>query len=317
VKKIKKNPLPAETKGVLGPSVGYVDLLDHYTTEHLKREDEKGRDKTPIRPSAAGYCTRELYYALMEFHGKASYKKELREPAVHRLLNLGHSIEWHLIKQFELLSTLVDIRYKQQVLSFKYMDVPANPSMSQWLEGSLDLVFWNDKWKCVADVKSKGGGHDFRARKSRWDSYTDKLLAMKTVEPIAVKSIDKETGQPRAADSFWVEDLEAFLEELDDPFFAANFLQLNMYACSDFLRQRGIDHGAIIQYHKADSKLREVRFRPSLKLYTATLNKFQTALDAAAMETASAAPQDHAQGSYKCRYCPYKAECWGKKGNKK
>lgn len=298
---------------LLGPECGYIDLLDHATTEHLTREEEKGRDKTPIRPSAAGKCTRELFYELMEFHGKAKFAKEIKEPSVHRLLSLGHSIEWHLIKQFDLISDLFQVRYKQQVLSFKYLESKHDPKLNQWLEGSLDLVFWSDKYKCVADVKSKGGGWDFKARKSRWDSYTDKLLGMKSVEPITVKKVDKETGAPLAADSFWVEDLRAFLTELEDPFFASNFLQLNLYANSEFLKERGIDHGAIIQYHKADSKLREVRFKPSAEIYEETVGKFQNAIDAVATDNDSLATRDFAEGSFKCRYCPFQKECWGKK----
>jgi hypothetical protein len=196
---------------ILGPQVGYVDLLNHQTTELLKREAANGGyNKTPIRPSAAGKCTRELFYELMEFHGQAKYEKELKTPSVHRLLNLGHSIEWHVVKQFELLKEFFEIRYKQQVLSFKYLEAKSHPEYSQWLEGSLDLVFWSDRFKCVADVKSKGGGWDFKARKSKWDSTTDQLVNMSTVQ--VIHQDDTGNGKFAPPQSFWVEDLEAFIE---------------------------------------------------------------------------------------------------------
>lgn len=284
---------------VLGPEVGYIDLLNHETTELLKREEEGKSKYTPIRPSASGKCTRELYYQLMEYHGYAKYPKELKKPDTHRLLNLGHSIEYHLVKQFELLADFFAIRYKQQVLSFKYFKAK-NPKHSQWLEGSLDLVFWSEKYKCVADVKSKGGGWDFKARKSRWDSTSDKLQAMSTVKPLS-------------DNAYWVENLEDFLDELDDPFFAANFTQLNMYANSEFLKERGIDHGAIIQYHKQDSKLREVRFKPSKALYEKTLKKFGKVIEAVDTGNEALATRDYAADSFKCRYCDFRKTCWSKK----
>jgi hypothetical protein len=284
-------------KGLLGPDVGYIDILDHNTTKHLEKEAAgEGKKYTPIRPSASGKCTRELFYELMEFHGKAKYAKELKTPATHRLLNLGHSIESHILRQFELISEFFDIKYRQQVLSFAYLESKQDPKMSQWLEGSLDLVFWSDKYKCVADIKSKKDKWS-AGYKSQWDETSDKLARMGSVQVISDQA-------------YWVEDLEAFLLELNDPFFASNFLQLNLYANSSFLKERGVDHGAIIQYNKADSRLREVRFKPSRKLYEQTVGKFQNALDAAAVGDAAKAPQDYMLGSIKCAFCSYKKECW-------
>lgn len=284
---------------ILGPALGYTDMLDEATTAKALKELSK-RDKSPIRPSASGQCTRELYHGLMEFHGKASYPKEVLEPSKYRIFSLGHSIEYHLIKEFALLKDSLDIRYKQQTLSFEWLEAKANPKMSQWLEGSLDLVFWSEKYKCVADVKSKGDYYDFKARKDKWAADNDKLGRMASVEKISKTA-------------FWVEDLAAFLEELKDPFFEANFLQLNLYANSQFLKERGIDHASIIQYAKKNSLLREIRFKPSREVYEKVIKKFQTALDAAAEGDPTKAPQDHEQGSPKCNYCPYKLACWGAK----
>lgn len=292
-------------KNLLGPPCGYVDLLDHATTEKLEKDKAEGKDfqKTPVRPSAAGYCTRELFYSLMQFHGKAKYETPVNEPNVHRLLNLGHSIESHIIRQFELLSDLFDIRYKQQVLSFKYIESKQDKKMSQWVEGSLDLVLWSPKWKCVVDIKSKKDKWN-QGFKSDWDSQSDKLRKMASVKTISDTS-------------FWVEDLDAFLAELNDPFFEANFRQLNLYAGSDFLKERGVDHGAIIQYNKNDSRLREIRFKPSPKLYKATLAKFDTAIAAAAKGDAEAAPRDYVLGSIKCAFCKFNKECWGEASDPK
>jgi hypothetical protein len=289
---------------VLGPSKGYIDLLNEATTAKSTADKAQGKDfqKTPIRPSASGACTRELFYQLMQFHGKAKYETEVDAPETTRLFALGHSIESHIIRQFEVLKDVFEIRYKQQVLSFAYLEAKQDPKMSQWLEGSLDLVFWSEKYKCVADVKSKKDKFS-QFYKTAWDEYSEKLATMKTVTVIH----NDDEGAPT---SFWVEDLEAFLDELNDPFFAANFLQLNLYANSDFLKERGIDHGAILQYSKNDSRLREVRFKPSAALAQKVIGKFQTALDAAAADDESLAPRDYVLGSIKCAFCKYKAECW-------
>lgn len=282
---------------LLGPQTGYSDLLNHYTTEKLRADDASGKNyqKTPIRPSAAGKCTRELYYELMQYSGKAKYPSEPMTPDVHRLLNLGHSVEYHLLKQFELISELFEIRYKQQVLSFAYLPAK-DPKLAQWLEGSLDMVFWSPKFKCVADVKSKKDKFS-SWHKTGWDEYGEKLKAMKSIQTIS------ETA-------FWVEDLEAFLAELNDPFFEANFLQLNLYANSEFLKERGVDHGAIIQYCKNDSRIREVRFKPSRALYEKTVARFQNVITAVDEGKPELAPREHTLGSFKCAFCKFKNECW-------
>jgi len=281
---------------ILGPPVGYIDLLDEATTKHLEKEAAGPSKYTPIRPSSSGKCTRELFYELMEYKGYAKYPKELRDPESHRLLNLGHSVEYHVIKQLELLKDQFDIRYKQQVLSFAYLKSDKDPSLNQWLEGSLDLVFWSDKYKCVADVKSKKDRFS-QSYASAWDQMSARLREMSTVVPIS-------------ENAFWVDDLPKFLDELNDAFFEANFLQLNLYACSSFLRERGVDHGAVLQYGKNDSRLREVRFRPSMELYEKTIRKFQTVVDAVAARDENLAPRDYVLGSMKCAFCPFAQECW-------
>jgi hypothetical protein len=293
---------------ILGPSVGYVDLLNHATTEMLKKEKADGKDfqKSPIRPSAAGACTRELFYQLMQYSGRAKYQTEIHEPETHRLLNLGHSIESHIVRQFELLSEFFEIRYKQQVLSFSYLEAKNDKKLSQWLEGSLDLVFWSEKFKCVADIKSKKDKFSSFHR-TNWDEMTGKLSNMKSVE--IIEGLDP--SKPNVA--FWVENLDDFLKELNDPFFEANFLQLNLYANSDFLKERGVNHGAIIQYCKNDSRLREIRFKPSKALYDKTVKKFQNVITAVDEGKPEIATKDYVLGSIKCAFCKFSSECWGEK----
>lgn len=281
---------------VLGPAVGYVDLLDHETTEAIKRERTEGNSyqKTPIRPSAAGKCTRELYYDTMQFQGKAKYDTEVQTPALTRLFALGHSVEWSLIGQIKRYLKAFEVKYSQQVLDFGPISA-TDPKLRQRLEGSIDLCLISDEYKCVIDIKSK---KDRFAGKGRtgWDITTSDLSKMDSVKVIS--------GQ-----AFWVEDLEAFLLELDDAFFAANFLQLNLYANAEFIKERGIDHAAIIQYGKNDSRIREVRFKPHRGLYDKTVAKFQTAVTAVDTANEALATRDFKVGSMKCAYCPFNAVC--------
>jgi hypothetical protein len=274
---------------ILGPEVGYTDLLDFHTSNKLAKESDAGRKYTPLRPSAAGKCTRELSYEYMEFRGKASYPKEGMKPSVHRLLNLGHSIEYNILNQFKEVEGF-ELKYAQQVLSF----FPLNEK--EWVEGSLDRCFYVGEHKAVIDIKSKGDKYS-SWNKSRWDDDNEKLENLKSVERVT------ET-------MFWVDDLDAFIGELDDPFLASNFYQLNMYASAQFLQERGVNHAAIIQYNKNDSRIREIRFRPSATVYEATRSKFllvsRTIDGGGSPEDVS---RDYALGSIKCAFCSFKKEC--------
>ncbi len=281
-----------------GPPVGYVDLLNYECTENQKKDQAEGRgfNKTPIRPSSAGECSRSLYYQSMSFHKKASFPGEIKDPNVVRLLDLGNPIEHHVIRQFQQHLKMVQVKYRQQVLDFGPIEAVNDKSLSQRLEGSLDFCLVSDEWKCVIDVKSKKDKFS-SYRGTKWDEETDKLGKMSSVTKLT------ET-------SFWVENLTAFLMELNDAFFEANFTQLNMYAMSSFIRERGIDHAAIIQYSKNDSRLREIRFKPSQEVYDRTVNKFKNVIKAVDTNDISLAPKDHLLGSMKCAFCPFAKECW-------
>jgi len=153
---------------ILGPPAGYIEMLDHLTTERIKTDAAKPSKYMPLRPSSSGKCTRELAYELMEFRGKVSYEKKLREPAVDRLLKLGHTIETHLFWQFQDAFKRADkdmqIRYKQQSLSFFKL-----PDTGELIEGNIDGVFLSPKFGVLVDSKSKKDKFS-RFFKTDWDA---------------------------------------------------------------------------------------------------------------------------------------------------
>lgn len=285
------------TVNIKGPPVGYVDILEEATETAIAdgKAFNAQSSSSPIRPSSAGKCTRELYYELMEFQGKAKYNKLPMAAKEHRIFNLGYSVENHILKHFTDYVKLYNVKYRQQVVGIQQIK-NKDGTLNQWLEGSIDLCFWSEKWKCVADIKSKKDKFS-ASYASQWDELSNKLSTMQTVSKISDSA-------------FWVEDLEPFLSELNDPFFESNFLQVNLYLHSKFLQERGADHGAIIQYNKNDSRLREIRFNPSLATYDRTLRKFETALDAANESNPDMAPRDYSLGAVKCAFCKFKGECW-------
>ena len=164
-------------------------------------------------------------------------------------------------------------------------------------------MFNNGQHKILADVKSKKDKFS-STHKSKWDEDDAKYSSMKSLR-ILGKS------------SYYADDLEAFLEELNDDFFAANFLQLNLYCNSSFARERSISTGAILQYNKNDSRLREVRFRPSKALFDKVEAKFRAAAAAAEAGDPMIAKQSALPGSMKCSFCSYNKICRPGVDNKK
>jgi hypothetical protein len=248
---------------ILGPSVGYTDLLDHSITEKLKEDKEKiksgERRSNPLRPSSAGKCSRALACELMTYRGHAYYDKPIYEPSVHRLLDLGHAIEFHALRQFRLVKVF-EQRYKQQVVSLFEIE-RGDPSLSKEIvEGSCDYVLYNEHYKCIGDVKSKKERFSY-AYRSSWDEDIEKIAAMKTVTPITETAL-------------WINDLEAFLEELGEDFMASNFYQLNLYANTEFMQSRGIDHAMLYYYSKNTSRHFELRFKPCVKTFQKIKDKF-------------------------------------------
>ena len=274
---------------------GLIDSLDARIKEKLEREALEPKKWMPLRPSAAGSCTRKLTFEMMEYMGKATYKKPLFTPPVYRLLELGSSIEYHVIKLLGMIEG-VEIKYKQQCLSYGRLTSTVNPKISYMIEGSIDLCIVTKDSKIVADIKSK---KDYAAGpfKTNWGETTKKLKAMKTVEAVSDRH-------------FRVADLPAFLKELSDPFFEANFRQLNFYAfMGNWLADRGFKEAAIVQYNKNTSEMRQITFKPSLDVFNETERRFQSALDGAVLGDPLTIKRDYEKGHVVCRYCPFEKVC--------
>jgi hypothetical protein len=296
----QSDPGPIEkekpTIKVLGPKQGYVEILNFYTQQKLDEEAKGPRRYNPLRPSSAGKSARELAYEYMEYKGYATYESEPIDAELDRLFKLGQSIEKDLIYQFKEAFKRADgeleLRYTQQVLSFFTLHDGTR------IEGSCDLVIIPKSKRfggCVADAKSKKDKFS-AAFKTNWEETKDKLSNMQTVQVFG-------------DESYWVEDLPAFLEELNDYFFAQNFLQLNMYFFDEdkFLRSRGVDHAAIFQYNKNDSRVREIRFKPSQELYEYVKNKFQmVAKIVDETKDPTQVPREHTLGSPAVAFSKYR-----------
>lgn len=282
---------------ILGPEVSYCDLLDHEIIEKIKKDDWTA--KFPLRPSAAGYCSRRLAFDLAQYKGIAKYEKELMEPNVWRLLNLGHSVEYSALKNLELLPGF-SLRYKQQMVSIFRLDSLIEGQQGPLIEGAMDVVLWNDQYKALLDVKSAKDGFS-AAFKTRWDETLSKFDQMKSLVKIG-----------GSTNGWYADDVEAFIDELNGDFLVDNIYQLNLYACSDFLRERGIDHSVIYKYCKNDSRHYEIRFRPSMALFEKTRQKFSL-IQKTIHETSDPmqVPRDSFLGSFRCAFCPYKKQCWG------
>lgn len=278
---------------VLGPEMGYTDLLDDAIIEKIKKESDEVRN--PLRPSSAGYCARRLAYELTEASGYEKYEKELRNPTTYRLLNLGHSIEYSALQNLKLLPGF-QMRYKQQVVScFKLEDLE-DGRKGPLIEGSTDVVLWSDKYKCVLDVKSAKDGFS-QAFKTRWDETLDKYNRMPSLV--------------RIGEAAWYADnLEAFIADLHGDFLVDNLYQLNLYACSQFLRERGVDHAVIYKYGKNDSRHFEIRFRPSMELFKAVEAKFNNIFKMVHSRQPEKVIKESFLGSARCAFCPYAKICW-------
>lgn len=275
-----------------GPKTGFTDLIDEAL---LKVESEKNTNYFPLRPSAAGYCSRRLAYDLMQYRGHAVYEKEVRRPDTLRLLNLGSSIEWHSIKNFDLIREVDEtfkVKYKQQsVVLFRLRDT------NELVEGSIDLALVGLDCGGIADVKSKGDKFS-KAFKTAWDESIEAFRNFKTLVQLS-------------STAFYAPDLDALLEELKDPFFADNFHQVNSYLCTQWAKDHGFNFGLIYRYNKNSSEHLEIRFSPSDKLAKAFQDKCNKVNAAVEAQDPESVPKDYMLGSSRCAFCPYAKECWG------
>lgn len=278
---------------IVGPEVGYTDLLDYEIQEKQKEKRDK---RNPLRPSSAGSCARRLSYELAEYRGLREFDHEKRSPATWRLLELGHSVEFSALRNFQLLK-VVEQRYKQQVLTFFEIPRIDTALQREVVEGSCDVVLWSKRYRCVADIKSKGDKFS-HAFKTKWDEDTERFSQSKSLIRLS------ETA-------FFAPDLIKFIDELGDDFLADNFYQLNLYACSDFMRDRGVDHAFIYQYNKNDSRHREIRFKPDQRAFDRVRRKFEHVARAVDEGHPENVERSFALGSIRCGLCAYKHECWG------
>lgn len=290
----------------VGPDFAYTDALNQLMADAAQKSHDDGTayQKMPLRPSSAGKCERELAFELNEYRGNARYEREVPSPDLQRIFSLGHSVEYALIKDLrQHFKDHFEIRYQQQSLSFMFLESKVDSKFSTWIEGSTDLVLWSKDHKGIADVKSKKEKFS-NYRQSDWEETAEKWLALPSVKRLG------DTG-------FYVDDVEAFLDEVNDPFLAMNVLQINLYACNKFLAERQIDHASLFYYSKNTSRLKELRFRPSQGLHDYVLQKFKNAFEAVEEGDPMLARQEFNLGSIKCAFCPFNKYCWSESDPKK
>ncbi len=282
-----------------GPQNGYTDLID---LSLMQRQEEDTGSYFPLRPSAAGYCAKRLAFELERYYGICeSVPKEKKDPETLRLLNLGSSIEWHSIKNFDLIAKLapeLKVRYKQQVVSLFDLK-PVYDEVPPHIEGSIDLTIVNSLTGegGVGDVKSKKDKFN-SFFKTEWDSQIDKYSRMTSLIQLT----------PTA---WYAPDLEAFLTELSDPFFEDNFYQVNAYLCTEWAKKHNMTHGFVYRYGKNDSRHVEIRFAPSPKLYKKLEEKFNSIYRNVVLGTIENVKPDCFVGSAKCAFHSFAGMCWG------
>lgn len=287
---------------ILGPEVGYTDLLDFEIEKKLIDEKEKRKNRTlkgfnPLRPSNSGKCARALAHDLMEYRGHAWHDKPTLDPKTYRLFELGHAIETQALKTFYLLK-VVEQRYKQQILTFFPIEkADEKDAIRDILEGSCDFVFWSEKYKAIGDVKSKKDKFS-AAYKTNWDEELARFAGFQSLVQLS------ETA-------FYADDLVALINELGpDDFLCDNLFQLNLYALSDFIVSRGIDHCFLYRYNKNDSRHMEIRFRPSKAVYEYVKKKFNSVAVAIDKQEPTAVEKEFWLGSAHCAFCDYRDKCW-------
>jgi len=278
-----------------GPEVGYTDLIDAVLDAR-----KSTFNAFPLRPSASNKCNKALIYDTRQYHKKElgidGYPRRSMPPEVKRLLSLGHSVEWHSIRNFELISNATDdykIKYKQQSIPLFKLPAIGPIKYPRVVEGSLDLAVMSRKGGGgFGDVKSAKDKWS-QSFKTKWDETIDELHRMESTTSISESAV-------------WVEDLPSFLGELKDMFFIDNFIQLNIYCTSQFAKDHSINHGFIYRYNKNDSRHLEVRFKPHDGLARDFEKKvryiYETAFNISDKELAEM-PCTWAPGSIKYAFC--------------
>lgn len=291
----KKDPKAPHDKGWLGPKRGYTDMLDDALDAQGAKEKEGKRAYNPLRPSSAGKCARKLAYELAEYRLGWKYEVEPLKARTLRIFRLGHAIEYETIKDFRKIPGF-QVKYCQQVVDSFVIERGSPELPTQKLEGSVDWVLWSDEHKVVMDAKSRRDKF-FGQYMTEWKAETSKLKKFESTQVISATAI-------------WIDNLDAFLAELEPgDTLADNLYQLNIYACSDFCTSRGIDHAVILRYNKNTSEEFEIRFRPSLTVLAVTHEKFNRISIAVDAEKLEDVAQEFQLGSFACAFCDYAKFC--------
>lgn len=266
-----------------GPK-SYVEMMDDVVTKRAAGQ----KFGTPLRPSNAGTCARRIAHEYNAFCGNEEPIKETRQASVERLLALGHHVEEQIVDDFKLLEDF-RIKYTQQEVDI--FELPLGTK----IVGSTDLCVFSEEHAGVLDVKTIGDRWE-AAFASKWEKLLD-----------TYRSITEEFAE----NSFWVEDLEAFLGDIgpDDSLYK-NLIQLNLYAMSQFLQSRGVNHASILRYNKNNSKLMEIRFKPSVDVFNSTYNRFAAIEQSGVDRAPQSIPKERILGSMDCTYCPANKKCW-------
>lgn len=279
---------------IRGPAASFVEILDYSMDQN-----PDNFNGFPLRPSAAGHCTKKLAYDTTKYLGKAEYTTEDKPARVKRLLSLGHSIETHLIWHLKTIYKQDDtfrIKYKQQALPLFTLDAVGDEEPPE-IEGAMDLAFEMHGELGFVDIKSYG---------EKWSSFYKK----KTDEMYQKFDLAAERF---SENGWWVEDLPSFMASVGDPFLSDNFYQLNAYCNSDFAKRKKVTYGSIIKYCKNDSSMWEIRFKPHEGMYEEVRQKFQKAYEAAMKGDPETVTRDYALGTARCAFCDYKTACYPQK----
>lgn len=275
-----------------GPPISIPDLLNH-----VQDTTPDTWNAFPLRPSAAGFCTRRLAYDTVNYRTPGSFPVEQNEARIKRLLSFGSSVEYHLIQQLNQIKEKADdfeIRYKQQALPLFFLK-PVSNENPPLVEGSLDFAVKINGELIFCDAKSYGEKYSSYFKTKTAETY-EKYNGFKSLEKLS------ENG-------WYAPDLKAFLKEANDPFLSDNFYQLNAYCNSEFAKQHDVRLGSILKYNKNDSGLYEIRFTPSQEMYDEVRAKFQKAYEAAVSGDPTSAPRDYSLGTARCAFCPFKSYC--------
>jgi hypothetical protein len=291
-----------------GPKQSYATMMDRAVLDEQALIESKGM-AYPLRPSASGECARKLAYELAAYEGILPRIKEEWAPQLLRLFRLGHHIEEQVLNDLKKVPG-TSVRFQQQMVEM--FTLPSG----RIIEGSTDAVMFNEDSRCLLDVKSVGDKFS-SWRSSKWSEMVWQYDHMRSLT-----RFDGDARDEKGSHAWWTDDVLKLIDELGEDTLVKNIIQLNLYACTDFLQKRGVDHVTVLRYQKNASKLMEVRFAPSMELFNRTKKKF-TVIEEAVTEAKLLATEEERiahintrvskgfiLGSLACAYCPYRDRCW-------